>query len=144
MGDNSAYIDEFGEFSASAMKFGVVVVREFGDFAELHLMPLLERFAELGCAPQNIVVRSVPSIFDVVVATQFLAQYTDVDGVVIVMPENRIISALPIMNGIVQSQLQWNMVITVGGSERADHVVEMVAMQSEMAAEAQQKQESIS
>ncbi len=144
MGDNSAYIDEFGEFTASAMKFGVVVVREFGDFAELHLMPLLERFAELGCTPQNIVVRSVPSIFDVVVATQFLAQYTDVDGVVIVMPENRIISALPIMNGIVQSQLQWNMVITVGGSERADHVVEMVAMQSEMAAEAQQKQESIS
>lgn len=120
------------------MKFGIIAVGEFAEFAELHLVPLVERFAELGCAPQDVVVRNVPSIFDVVVAAQFFAQYTDVDGVVILIPENRIISALPIMNGIVQLQVQWSMVITVGGSERADHVVEMVTMQNEMELAAQQ------
>lgn len=136
MAESRAHIGAVEELSAPTMKFGVVAVREFAEYAQMHLVRLLERFTELGCAPQNIVVKSVPSIYDVVIATQFLAEYTDVDGVVILMPENRLISAMPIMTGIVQLQMQWNMVITVGGEERAEHIIEMLIMQNEMAQEA--------
>lgn len=121
-----------GVLSAANMKFGVVVVGEFYDFSQLHLMPLIEELVQMGCPEQNIVVRNAPSIFDVVITSQFFAEYTDVDAVVILMPENRMINALPIMNGIIQLQMQWNMVVTVGGSERAAQLVEMVNMQYEM------------
>ena len=129
-------IKRHNERSASNMKFGVIVVREFEEHAERHLMPTVESFLAMGCAQQNILVRKVPSIFDIVVATQFFAEYTDVDAVVILAPENRIMGTLAIMNGLVQLQIQWNMVITVGGMERAEDVVEMVDLQNQMEIEA--------
>ena len=97
-----------------------------------HLMPLIESLLSMGCHQQNIVVRTIPSIFDVVIATQFFAEYTDVDGVVILAPENKIMGTLSVMNGIVQIQVQWNMVVTVGGANRAEDIVQMVEMQNEM------------
>jgi hypothetical protein len=39
---------------------------------------------------------------------------------------------LSLMNGIVQIQLQWNMVVTIGGRETAANIVEMIAMQNDM------------
>ena len=39
---------------------------------------------------------------------------------------------LSVMNGIVQIQVQWNMVVTVGGANRAEDIVQMVEMQNEM------------
>ncbi len=120
------------EGSATNMKFGVVVVREFEEFVDTHLIAAISELSDLGCAPSNIVVRTVPKLHDVVIATQFFAEYTDVDGVIILAPENRVMGMLSLMNGIVQIQLQWNMVVTIGGRETAANIVEMIAMQNEM------------
>lgn len=118
--------------SAANMKFGVVVVREFEEFVETHLLAAVSELTDLGCAPQNVVVRTVPKLHDVVIATQFFAEYTDVDGVIILAPENRVMGMLSLMNGIVQIQLHWNMVVTIGGRETAANIVEMIAMQNDM------------
>ena len=64
--------------------------------------------------------------------TQFFAEYTDVDGVIILAPSNRVNSHLALMNGIVQLQIQWSMVVEIGGAECAAHIVEMIELQNEM------------
>lgn len=120
------------EGSATNMKFGVIVVREFEEFVDTHLIATISELTDQGCTPQNIVVRTVPKLHDVVIATQFFAEYTDVDGVIILAPENRVMGMLSLMNGIVQIQLQWNMVVTIGGRETAANIVEMIAMQNDM------------
>ena len=97
------------------MKFGVVVVHEFEEYNEQNLMPLVDSLQMLGCEAENIVVKVVPTAHDVVIATQFMAEYTDVDGVIILAPQNRIMGTLSVMNGIVQLQIQWNMVVEIGG-----------------------------
>lgn len=124
---------------ASNMKFGVLVVREFEEFVMLELPALIDSLASAGCMPQNIEVREVATTSDVVMATHFFAEYTDVDGVVILAPENRLMSSIPVMNGIVQLQVQWNMVIVAGDSKRAMHAVELVTMQNEMEVEAAER-----
>lgn len=124
---------------ASNMKFGVLVVREFEEFVMLELPALIDSLASAGCMPQNIEVREVATTSDVVMATHFFAEYTDVDGVVILAPENRLMSSIPVMNGIVQLQVQWNMVIVAGDSKCAMHAVELVTMQNEMEVEAAER-----
>ena len=105
-----------------------------------HRLPaLIDSLASAGCMPQNIEVREVATNSDVVMATHFFAEYTDVDGVVILAPENRLMSSIPVMNGIVQLQVQWNMVIVAGDSKRAMHAVELVTMQNEMEVEAAER-----
>ena len=64
--------------------------------------------------------------------TEFFAEYTDVDGVIILAPSNRINGNLALMNGIVTIQVQWNMVVEIGGAECAEHIVEMIELQNEM------------
>ena len=114
------------------MKFGVVVVREFEEYNAQNLMPLVDTLQRLGCADENIVIKFVPTAHDVVIATQFMAEYTDVDGVIILAPENRVMGMLSLMNGVVQIQIQWNMVVAIGGRETASNIVEMIAMQNDM------------
>ena len=118
------------------MKFGVVVVHEFEEYNEQNLMPLVDSLQMLGCEAENIVVKVVPTAHDVVIATQFMAEYTDVDGVIILAPQNRIMGSLSVMNGIVQLQIQWNMVVEIGGVECAEHIVNMIVLQNEMEMEA--------
>jgi hypothetical protein len=43
---------------------------------------------------------------------------------------------LSLMNGIVHVQTHWNMVVSIGGAERAEDVVTMITIQNEMEAEA--------
>jgi 6,7-dimethyl-8-ribityllumazine synthase len=118
------------------MKFGVVVVHEFEEYNEQNVMPLVDSLQMLGCEAENIVVKVVPTAHDVVIATQFMAEYTDVDGVIILAPQNRIMGTLSVMNGIVQLQIQWNMVVEIGGVECAEHIVNMIVLQNEMEMEA--------
>ena len=121
---------------ASNMKFGVVVVREFEEFNNAHLTPLVDSLQMLGCEMENIVVKFVPTAHDVVIATQFMAEYTDVDGVIILAPQHRIMGTLSAMNGIVQIQIQWNMAVEIGAEECAAHIVDMILLQNEMELEA--------
>jgi 6,7-dimethyl-8-ribityllumazine synthase len=118
------------------MKFGVIVVREFEEFVDTHLIATISELTDQGCTPQNIVVRTVPKLHDVVIATQFFAEYTDVDGVIILAPQNRIMGTLSVMNGIVQIQIHWNMVVEIGGVECASNIVDMIVLQNEMEMEA--------
>lgn len=120
------------ETTASNMKFGVVVAREFDEYNDMYLMPLVERLTQLGCLAQNIVVKVVPTAHDILMATMFMAEYTDVDGVIVLAPQNRVMGTLSLMNGIVQVQVQWNMVVEIGGVECADNIVEMINLQNDM------------
>lgn len=124
------------EGAASNMKFGIVISRELDSHNELFLMPLVERLSQLGCTAQNIIVKRVPTTHDVLMATLFLAEYTDCDGVIILAPKQSIMEHLPLMNGIVQIQTQWNMVVEIGGIECADNIVEMITLQNDMELEA--------
>jgi hypothetical protein len=36
------------------------------------------------------------------------------------------------MNGIVTIQVQWNMVVEIGGAECAENIVEMITLQNDM------------
>lgn len=114
------------------MKFGVIAVDEFSEFVSENLATLSVVLQRLGCSIENIVIKHVPTLHDSVVATQFMAQYTDVDGVIIVAPKKQLIDTLPLMNGIVQIQLQWTMVVEIGGYECAENIVSMITMQNEM------------
>ena len=124
---------------ATNFKFGVIVVAEFEEHANIHFSPFADALMAMGCAQHNIVVRRVPTLQDVVIATQFFAQYTDVDGVVILAPQNRVMGMLSLMNGIVQIQIQWNMVVCIGGAECAENIVEMITMQNEMEMDAPER-----
>ncbi len=127
---------EMTELSAANMRIGVIMVRDFDDYAHSQFNSFVDSLTSLGCQPHNIVIRRVPTLHDVIIMLQFFAQYTDVDGVVILAPENRVMGVLSLMNGIVHVQTQWNMVVSIGGAERAEDVVTMITIQNEMEAEA--------
>lgn len=114
------------------MKFGVVVTSEFSEYVEANLPIIIENLEQLGCLPQHIVVKRVPTMHDVLMGTQFFAEFTDVDGVIIVAPNNRVTGHLALMNGIVALQVQWNMVVEIGGAECAANIVDMITLQNEM------------
>lgn len=122
--------------SSANMKFGVIAVDEFSEFVSENLATLSTLLQQLGCSSENIVIKHVPTLHDAVIATQFMAQYTDVDGVIIVAPKGKLIDTLPLMNGIIQIQLQWTMVVEIGGYECAENIVSMISMQNEMEIEA--------
>lgn len=114
------------------MKFGVIAVNECVDFMASNLEAVVEALKNQGCLEENIVVKYVPTLHDSVVATQFMAQYTDVDGVIIVVPKSLLMETLPLMNGIIQIQVQWSMVVEIGGAECAKNIVSMISLQNEM------------
>lgn len=121
-----------GENPAIHMRFGIIIVREFEEFVGGHFQALTERLTDLGCLPSNVTLKSVPALQDALIATNFFAQYTDVDGVIILAPQNRAMGTLSFMNGITTIQLQWNMVVEIGGAECAENIVEMICLQNEM------------
>lgn len=114
------------------MKFGVIAVNECSDFLATNLEAVVEALRAQGCLEDNIVLKYVPTLHDSVVATQFMAQYTDVDGVIIVAPKQQLMETLPLMNGIIQIQVQWTMVVEIGGAECAKNIVSMISLQNEL------------
>jgi 6,7-dimethyl-8-ribityllumazine synthase len=114
------------------MKFGVIVVSECADFLANNLEAVVEALRMQGCLEENIVLKYVPTLHDSVVATQFMAQYTDGDGVIIVAPKAQLMETLSLMNGIIQIQVQWSMVVEIGGAECAKNIVSMISLQNEM------------
>ena len=117
---------------ARNMKYGVLVCREFSEYVEQHLPTLVEELTRLGCLAHNIVIKEMPTIHSLLMGTEFFAEYTDVDGVIILAPSNRIQGNLALMNGIVTIQVQWNMVVEIGGAECAENIVEMITLQNDM------------
>ena len=114
------------------MKFGILVASEFAEYVDANLPVVVDELSRLGCLDENIVIKNVPTMHDLLMGTQFFAEYTDVDGVIILAPSNRVNSHLALMYGIVQLQIQWSMVVEIGGAECAAHIVEMIELQNEM------------
>lgn len=117
---------------AHSMKFGVLVAKEFAEYVDSNLPNLVDELTRLGCHPENIIIKDVPTMYDFLMGTQFFAEFTDVDGVVILAPNNRVNGHLALMHGIVQLQIQWNMVAEIGGAECAQHIVDMITLQNDM------------
>ena len=116
------------------MKIGVVVVRGCAEY----LTATVESLKALGCSEQNILVRHAPSVFNATMATQFFAEYTDVDAVVIMAHQG---DSSPeynaMLDGVTKIQIAWNMPVAIGcDSAAAADAVEMVTMQNEMEAAA--------
>ena len=118
------------------MKFGIVIVDEQSAFAHRNLPATVARLRALGCAEQNILVRHAPRIYNATMITQFFAEYTDVDAVVILTEGNDTPEYRAMLDGVTKLQIAWNMPVCVGDCTAASEAVEMVSVQNEMEAAA--------
>ena len=118
------------------MKFGIVIVDEQSSFAHRNLPATVESLKALGCAEQNILVRHAPRGYNATMMTQFFAEYTDVDAVVILTESNNTPEYSAMLNGVNKLQIAWNMPVCVGDCTAASEAVEMVSIQNQMEAEA--------
>lgn len=114
------------------VKVGIIKIRELSEFGDKNLMPLIDRLSAIGCSTEHIVLRSVAKLYDVIMMIQYFAQYTDVDSVLILAPEQRVTATPALIDGIIRLQCQWNMYVAMGGAERADDIQEMYSSFIEM------------
>lgn len=118
------------------MKIGIVIVDEQSSFAHLNLPAAVESLKALGCAEQNIPVRHAPRLYNVTMTTQFFAEYTDVDAVVILAQSSQSPEYRAMLDGVTKLQIAWNMPVCIGDCRAASEAVDMVTMQNEMEAAA--------
>lgn len=118
------------------LKIGIVIVDEQAALAHRNLAATVESLKALGCAEQNVLVRHAPRLFNVVMTTQFFAEYTDVDAVVILAENDSSPEYATMLYGVTKLQIVWNMPVAVGDCRVASEVVDMVSMQNEMEAAA--------
>lgn len=118
------------------LKIGIVIVDEQAALAHRNLAAAVESLKALGCAEQNVLVRHAPRLFNVVMTTQFFAEYTDVDAVVILAENDSSPEYATMLYGVTKLQIAWNMPVAVGDCRVASEVVDMVSMQNEMEAAA--------
>lgn len=118
------------------LKIGIVIVNEQAEFAHRNLTATIESLKALGCVEQNVLVRHAARIFDVTMITQFFAEYTDVDAVVILAQSDSSPEYAAMLYGITKLQIAWNMPVVIGDCRAASEAVEMVEVQNEMEAAA--------
>lgn len=145
--------------SAAGMKFGIVVAEWNSEITGALLDGAAKTLREAGCAEHNIVVKYVPGTFELTLGAQFLAEYTDVDAVIVlgcvIQGETRHFDYVcqGVTQGITQLMINWNMPVAFGvlttdtmqqaldraggklgnkGDEAAATAIKMVAMQNEM------------
>lgn len=121
--------------SPSEIRLGIVVVRNrhrhILDVATDVYAPLLRR----GCKEVNLQLKYVPTDFDITLGVLFFAEYTDVDGVIVVGDGYD----ATVAGSLLDLQIQWNMPVEYryDGSDVGEgcNVVDMVQLQGEMVAE---------
>lgn len=121
--------------SPSEIRLGIVVVRNrhrhHFDVATDVYTPLFRR----GCKEVNIGLKYVPTDFDITLGVLFFAEYTEVDGVIVVGDGYD----ATVAKSLLDLQIQWNMPVEYryDGADIGDgcNVVEMIQLQSEMAAD---------
>ncbi len=110
--------------AADEMAFGIVVAEGYGDITGILLEGAVRTLKEAGCLEHNIQIKSVPSLMSLSMATQFFAEYTDVDAVLVLGCHLRGDENSPLMptlaQNILQIQLQWNMPCAWGVVEAED------------------------
>jgi 6,7-dimethyl-8-ribityllumazine synthase len=68
--------------SGQDMKFGIVLSEWNNEITELLLEGAYKTLIKHGVLPDNILVKHVPGAFELTLAAQLFAEYTDVDGVI--------------------------------------------------------------
>jgi 6,7-dimethyl-8-ribityllumazine synthase len=118
------------------LKIGIVMVEEQMSFVQRHLSATTESLKALGCAENNIKIISSPTVLNVPLTTQFFAEYTEVDAVIVLAESSPSKEYEMMLYGITRLQMTWNMPVLVGDCTAAEQAVEMVRTQSEMEAAA--------
>lgn len=112
------------------------MVKEQMSFAQRHLSATTESLKALGCAESDIKIISSPTVLNVPLTTQFFAEYTEVDAVIVLVEPSQSREYETMLYGITRLQMTWNMPVLVGDCTAAEQAVEMVRTQSEMEATA--------
>ena len=81
-------------------------------------------------------MRHAPRVYNATMVTQFFAEYTDVDAVVILCPSCNTPEYRAMLDGVTKLQIAWNMPVCIGDCTAATEAAEMVRMQNEMEAAA--------
>lgn len=118
------------------LRIGIVMVEEQMSFAQRHLSATTESLKALGCAESDIKIISSPTVLNVPLTTQFFAEYTEVDAVIVLVEPSQSREYETMLYGITRLQMTWNMPVLVGDCTAAEQAVEMVRTQSEMEAAA--------
>lgn len=148
--------------SAKDMRIGIVVSEWNSAITTALLEGAIKTLKAAGCADENILVKWVPGTFELPMGAQYFAEYTNVDGVVVlgcvIQGETRHFDFVcqGVTIGVTQLQLSWSMPVAFGvltteneqqaidraggkhgnkGDEAASTVVKMVALQREMESE---------
>ena len=146
--------------SAADMKFGIVVSQWNPQITGALLEGAVRTLRAAGCEEQNIIVKEVPGTFELALGAQYFAEYTDVDGVIVlgcvIQGETRHFDYVcqGVTQGVTQLMLSSNMPVAFGvlttenlqqaidraggkygnkGDEAAMAAIRMVALQIEMA-----------
>lgn len=110
--------------AADEMAFGIVVSECNGDITGMMLEEAVRTLREAGCPEMNIQIKYVPEVFDLAMGTQFFAEYTDVDAVLLIgchlRGEAHSLLMQGLMQSLVQIQIQWNMPCIWGIVEAED------------------------
>ena len=120
--------------SATEIRIGVVIAGD--SISDEVVIGNLVKFA--GLSSSNISIKHVPNDSQIVMGVLFFAEYTEVDGVVVITNSTSTDWLLCIQKSLYDLQIQWNMPIEIGGGygvAAAESVVRMVQMQYEMAGE---------
>ena len=118
------------------LKIGVVIVDEHSTFAHNFLTATIESLRAVGCSEQNIILRHAPRVYNATMVTQFFAEYTDVDAVVILCPSCNTPEYRAMLDGVTKLQIAWNMPVCIGDCTAASEAIDLVKMQTEMEAAA--------
>lgn len=118
------------------LRIGIIIVDEQISFAHRNLSAAIESLKALGCVEQEMSVRHAPKLFDVTTITQFFAEYTDVDAVVVLVENDGSPEYSAMLYGVTKLIISWNMPVAVGDCTAAADAVDMVNTQNEMEAAA--------
>lgn len=145
--------------SAEGMKFGIAVAEWNWKITGSMLAGAVSVLKQQGCREEDIVIKRVPGTFELSVAAQFFAEYTDVDAVIVlgcvIQGETRHFDFIcqGVTQGVTQVSLTWNMPVIFGvlttddeqqaldraggkhgnkGDEAAVTAIAMVALQNDM------------
>ena len=101
--------------SAADMRIGIVVSEWNEQITGALLEGAVRTLKNAGCDEQNIEVKRVPGTFELSLGAQFFAEYTDVDGVIVlgcvIQGETRHFDYVcqGVTQGVTQLMLSWNM-----------------------------------
>lgn len=147
---------ESGQTLHNNFKVGIIILDHQCDRVNILFDGVRLTLRELGVGEQNVVVKYVPEPLNIPIATQFMAEYTEVDTVIILgcVGESDLTSSIAtsLISSLNKIQLHWNMPCIWGvivqpeslsvdqlfdsGVRRALEAIHMVRLQADMLAAA--------